>query len=243
MEISITQTMVTKGFDNDKVGGDSLKPFRKLDRLLKKGDNARTQLISIKQYTQLLDEASFHIKTALIIGFNTGMRLGEIRQLKWNYIDRKGMMIRLPKDVTKERKEKNIPINQNIRTMLDSLPRALNGFVVTYNGKPIIDKNGLKKGFAGACKKAKVPYGRKVKNGITFHDIRRTVKTNMLNAGVDKVFRDAILGHSMKGMDKHYIVSTDEALTKAMTTYTAWLDEQIKMVDVDQAVDQEAVSL
>ena len=37
------------------------------------------------------------------------------------------------------------------------------------------------------------------------HDFRRTVKTNMLEAGVDKTYRELILGHSMEGMDRHYI--------------------------------------
>jgi hypothetical protein len=31
-----------------------------------------------------------------------------------------------------------------------------------------------------------VTYGRKAAGGITMHNIRRTVKTNMLAAGVDK---------------------------------------------------------
>jgi len=45
---------------------------------------------------------------------------------------------------------------------------------------------------------------------ITFHDIRRTVKTGMLKAGVDEVYRDAILGHAKKGMDEHYLVVEGE---------------------------------
>ena len=31
------------------------------------------------------------------------------------------------------------------------------------------------------------------------------VKTNMLNAGVDKVHRNIILGHSLPGLDVHYM--------------------------------------
>jgi hypothetical protein len=67
-------------------------------------------------------------------------------------------------------------------------------------------------------------------NGTTFHDIRRTVKTNMLNAGVDKVHRDLILGHSLTGMDVHYISPSEDDLHRAMGIYTAWLDAQIQSV-------------
>jgi integrase len=100
--------------------------------------------------------------------------------------------------------------------------------------------NSLKKQFPETCHRAKIPYGRKVEGGVTFHDLRRTVKTNMVTAGVDKVYRDTILGHSLKGMDIHYIVPSDEDLKAAMTKYTQWLDYQMKddSQDIDQNNDQ-----
>jgi hypothetical protein len=72
------------------------------------------------------------------------------------------------------------------------------------------------------------------------HDIRRTVKTNMLTAKVDTTYRDLILGHSLQGMDVHYIQHGEEALKQAMAVYTAWREGQLG--NVDQAVDQGAVS-
>ena len=86
-----------------------------------------------------------------------------------------------------------------------------------------------------ACKKVGLPYGRKITDGIIFHDFRRTVKTNMVKAGVEKVYRDLILGHRLHGMDVYYIAPTDEDLKFAMTQYTRWLDAQIE--NVDQSVD------
>ena len=81
-----------------------------------------------------------------------------------------------------------------------------------------------------ACEKADIPYGRKTMNGITFHDIRRTVKTYMLKAGVDKVYRDLILGHSLTGMDVHYLAPTDNDLKKAICKFTEWID--IKVAEI-----------
>ena len=60
----------------------------------------------------------------------------------------------------------------------------------------------------------------------------------MLLAGVDRPHRDTILGHSLKGMDAHYIVPSDESLTKAMDRFTQWLDGKLKLESVDQNVDQ-----
>jgi len=39
-------------------------------------------------------------------------------------------------------------------------------------------------------------------------------------------------------MDAHYVVPNDETLTEAMDKYTAWLDAQLKLQNVDQTVDQ-----
>ena len=69
------------------------------------------------------------------------------------------------------------------------------------------------------CAKAGIPAGRKMEAGITFHDIRSTVKTNMLNAGVNHTFRDALLGHSRKGMDKYYIQIEPKDLVSHMAIY------------------------
>lgn len=84
--------------------------------------------------------------------------------------------------------------------------------------------------FLTACRKAGIPQGHHHPEGITFHDIRRTVKTNMLSAGVDKVYRDTILGHSLHGMDVHYLVPSEDDLHGAMARYTEWLDGQLANV-------------
>jgi integrase len=166
------------------------------------------------------------------------MRAGELKALRWLYVDRKNKFIRLPPEIPKERKEKNIPINRNVWNVLNSLPRALkHDFVFTYLGQPLTHNKGFKQILKNTCKRAKVPYGQKKLNGVIFHDIRRTVKTNMLNAGMDKPHRDTILGHSLKGMDAHYIVPTDGSLTRAMDKYTRWFDSEVFSANVDQRVD------
>lgn len=243
MEIKYAQTMVTKAFDNDKIDGRALKPFRKTKRKLKKGSNARKRAIGFDEYLKLLSNAAAHLKLILIVMFNTGMRTGEIRQLRWSHIDRNAMFIRLPKEIPKEKRKKNIPINHNVKKVLDSIPRHLkHNFVFTYRGEPIKQKDGIKKSFKTACKNAKIPCGRKTPNGITPHDFRRTVKTNMLNAGVDKAHRDMILGHSLQGMDAIYLIESDEASRAAMDKFTVWIDEQLNSVNINHTINQKQLS-
>jgi len=57
----------------------------------------------------------------------------------------------------------------------------------------------------------------------------------MLKAGVDKVYRDKILGQALQGMDKHYMVVEDEDLKRAMGIFTDYLDKKtIELANVDQ---------
>ena len=196
--------------------------------LPKKGANARKRIVSIEEYLKLLDSATSHFRPVLIVAYHTGMRSGELQKLQWNHIDRKEMFIRLPAGVTKETREKNIPINHYVKSVLDALPRAVNNnYVFTNEGRHFSTKNRFANYFKGACKKAGLLYGRNVPNGMTLHDIRGTVKTNMLSAGMDKIYRDLILGHSLTGMDVYYLAPTEDTLRKEMERFTRWFDERL----------------
>ena len=131
------------------------------------------------------------------------MRRGEILNLIWDKVDLTNRMIRLESDDTKEGLVKKVPISKALKNILKKLPRGLhNDYVFLFRGKPIRDiRDGLMRG----CKDAGIPYGRKVKNGFTFHDLRHTAKTFMRKAGVDKNVRAVIFGHSINGdMDFRY---------------------------------------
>ena len=52
----------------------------------------------------------------------------------------------------------------------------------------------------------------------------------MLTAGVDKVHRDLILDHSLKGMDVHYMAPDEKTLKEAMEKYTSGLMLNSKML-------------
>ena len=236
LEAGSASTMVNKAFDSDKISGNALKPFRGLKKVLKKGSNARKRTITIKEYLKLLDAAQDYLKPIIIFGFNTGMRRGEILNLNWSNIDRKAGVVRLKEGDTKEGKEKVIPLNHHAKRVLDGIiPHVHHNVVFTCDHRQM---HQVTRNFATCCKYAGLPYGRKQKKGITFHDIRRTVKTNMLEAGVDGVYRDTILGHTLKGMDTYYMQPSEQNLKDAMKKYTDWLDGQLEKENVDQSVDQ-----
>jgi integrase len=107
-------------------------------------------------------------------------------------------MIRLKKTDTKEKKAKKVPISKTLQQIPKNLPNKLstsnqNNYVFQFKSKPISDiRTGLKK----ACEAAEIPYGRKIEDGFTFHDLRHTAKTNARKAGVDKNVRMVIFGRN-----------------------------------------------
>jgi integrase len=172
---------------------------------------------------------------------NTGMRGGEILGLKWSYIDQKKQTIRLPAQATKEKRPKNIPINAQVGEVLQGQRFVTrlsdHDHVFTLQGRSV---NNIRLTMKSACKRSGILYGRETEGGVIFHDIRRTVKTLMARAGIDKVYRDTILGHSLQGMDKNYLKPSDEDLHSAIEKYSSWL--QAEIASVDHIVDQEGVA-
>jgi integrase len=227
-QLTNVKTMVKKAFNTDMSNGKALKAFNNWQRLLVRGSNARSRTVSFTEYTLLLRHAPAHLWAILVVLMNTGMRVSEARQLRWSYVDRKAGMLRLPKEAVKEDAPRIIPINSHVESVLNQQTRALHhDYIFSYRGKPIGKLKGAWRSFRETCVKAKIPYGREVEGGLTAHDFRRTVKTNMLAAGVAKEYRDKILGHSMKGMDVHYLKPSEDDLEAAMDRYTDWMDEQM----------------
>jgi integrase len=227
MEISLAGTMINKAFDNDMVDGRVLRAFRSIKRKLKPGSNARTRIVSVVEYLKIIAAAPQHLKGIVVTAYNTGMRMGEILGLQWSFVDYDYAFFRLPPELTKEDRPRIIPVNYHLEEVLKKTVRAVHhDYVFTYRGNSFAE-GGIKRSFKTACKNAGVPYGRKAQNGMTFHDFRRTFKTSMLTAGVEKVYRDAIVGHTLKGMDIHYLVLSDELLRAAIDQFTSWLDNEI----------------
>jgi len=249
-EIGQAQTVVEQGFLNKKIDGEALRAFKSVKKLLVKGTNVRKRTISVEEYFKLTAVAAPHTRDMMVVAYNTGMRPGEVRTLRWSYIDWQNGFIELPPETTKEgaktEEAKRIPINHNVKAVLNRLrpspgvvSEKYHDSVFTYQGKPITGKQGSRKSFRTACKNAGLAYGEDTPDGVIFHDFRRSVKTNMLTAGIQKEYRDKILGHSLKGMDRHYIVPGEDDLKKAMAQYTEWLDGQVEAVfqNLDHSLD------
>jgi len=92
--------------------------------------------------------------------------------------------------------------------------------VSLLKGSAILD---IRTSLVAGCKDAGIPYGRKVENGFTFHDLRHTAKTIARKAGVDKNVRMVIFGHANPNdMDLRYDTVDEGDLTQSTKLRLFW---------------------
>jgi len=230
-QIEAAKNLVNKAFDNDLIHGNCLKPFRKVKKMTRKGDNARTRVLSYSEYLSIYNALRDHIKPLFAMGFWTGMRRGEILKLEWQHIDLSARIIRLPAGMVKERKAKTIPISKRLRSIVMQIPdRGKTDHIFTYAGKPIKD---FSQGLESACRQVGIVYGRSGGDGFIFHDLRRTFTTNARRAGIPKNIIMAIQGHSRgDDMNARYDRISESDLIDAIDKLEVFFQ------NVDQNVDQ-----
>jgi integrase len=233
-EIGKARAMVYKAFDNDLVGGDTIKTFKRIKKLLKPGSDVRDRVLSGDEFERLLKNSSGHIKDIIMMGYFTGMRKGEILNLTWDRVDLQNRMIRLEAEDTKDREKRNIPICDELFGLLASMPNRLHesgqiNHVFQFKGQPIKD---IRTGLRRACKKAKIKYGRFEKGGFIFHDLRHTFNTNMRKAGVADSVIMRITGHSTREMFDRYNTIDETDTRRAIAQMVNFIES------VDHSVDQ-----
>ena len=149
--------------------------------------NLGFRILSEEEETKLLVNATPYIQDLIVFDLNTGLRIGEILSLRWESVDlEKGL---LSVFAHKTHKTRTVPINSEARRVLEVWALGRKNEFVFYNhetGKPFVD---LDEGLALACRKAGI-------EGITWHKLRHTFASRLVNRGVDIVTVQQLLGHS-----------------------------------------------
>lgn len=132
-----------------------------------------------------VDELFPYLRPLITTALQTGMRKGEIFNLKWSNIDFDYGFIELLE--TKSGKSRKIPLSDKMKELLDGIEKVSEYvFINPDTGKPYTD---IKHSFATVLKEAKI-------DNFRFHDLRHTVATRLVEKGIDLVVVKEILGHS-----------------------------------------------
>lgn len=118
----------------------------------------------------------------------TGMRLGEMMNLKWRDIDLDNGLIKITK--SKSRKIRTVPIHPEIADRLATMPtRSLTYVMDSGKGDPIFSDSWYWKVWRQAAIETGVP-------PRPIHALRHTFAATLVMAGVDIVTVKELLGHS-----------------------------------------------
>jgi integrase len=146
-----------------------------------------------------------HLEPIIETALNTGMRKGEILNLKWSNVDLRTGVIVI--EESKNGEIRRIPINRKLTITLQNVKKVSKGdFVFSDNGKPYGD---VKTGWWTALSKAKI-------EGLRFHDLRHTFGSRLGMAGIDIRTIQELMGHKDIKMTMRYSHPTPEHKRKAV---------------------------
>ncbi|HIE66357.1 MAG: site-specific integrase [Nitrospira sp.] len=179
---------------------------------LLKEDNVRKGFFTLEEYKLLRAALPDHIKIPFIIGFWTGMRAGEIVNLKWEQINPDEGWLRLEPGTTKNGRGRSIPLVQEVREVLRKwkdntlLLYPQSPWVCHYKGERL--RRIPHRTWDKICERVGL-------KGKLFHDLRRTAVRNMVRAGISERVAMEITGHKTRSVFDRYDIVDETDLSNA----------------------------
>jgi integrase len=202
IEMSILRRMFRKGV---KWGMVEKNPFENADDLFFKENNRRERALTEDEVRRLIDACPKYLKPIVIAALYTGLRKSDIFNLKWRDIDLKKGLIRL--EEAKTEKTRNIVLNSDMITLLQSLPVKCQYVFPNKHGKPYKD---IKRSFEASLKKAGIEQSDDRRRKIVFHTLRHTCVSLLTERGADTTAVKNYVAHASEEMTKHYTHLSEE---------------------------------
>jgi integrase len=177
-------------------------------------NNKRLRFLAKEECQTLINNCTGYLKAIVITALNTGMRKEEILSLKWENVDLRHGFVRVER--TKNGERRDIPINEDLRIMLNGLQRRLDIPHVFYDQKTGNRFQDVKRSFKTALRRSGII-------DFHFHDLRHTFASHLVMAGVDITTVSRLLGHKSLTMTLRYAHLAPNHLSKAvnMLNFTA----------------------
>ena len=203
-EISIMKKMFNLAIDWNMLDSN---PALKVKLFSEKG-TAKERILTNDEEVGLLKESPDYLKAVINTALNTGMRRGEVLNLRWKQVDFEKRFIKV--EHTKNETCRIIPINDSLYyDLLEIKKQKREGEYVFPNpetGKPYLDLRGS---FKSACTRAGI-------QDLRFHDLRHTFASRLVEKGIDLITVKDLLGHSSVKITERYTHSFQDQKRKAV---------------------------
>lgn len=174
-------------------------PFTRGEALIDRGaENSRDRTLSFEEESRLLAACvgkRTHLHALIITALDSGMRRGELFKLEWQDVDFRTRTITLRAIITKTNKPRNVAMTDRVH---DELLRLYEASPQQKNDRVFGLTDNVKKGWAAACKAAKI-------EGLRFHDLRHTFVSRLIAAGIPHTEAMKLSGHTTLAMLNRYL--------------------------------------
>ena len=180
----------------------------------------RVRYLSADEYSRLfkaLDNAPEKwLKACVTIAIDTGLRLSNVCNLKWDEVNLFSRMIVISAEKMKNADYIGMPLTERVAQTLKELQKvkSLSGYVLHENGEKLYYVK-IQRAFRNALKAAEI-------TNFRFHDLRHTFASYLRQRGVDLHTIATLAGHRDLRMTKRYahlnVDSLRDAVAKLETT-------------------------
>ena len=220
-ELAIIRRAFSLGFKSDPP-----RVLRQIHVPHLKEQNARQGFLEFADYIRLRNELPKEYRPVLVVGYHTGIRIGELRKIQWDQVDFAAGEIRLQETQTKNDRPRTVPIYGEMREWLlwakeerdQSWPDC--PWVFQRHRRQIGD---FRKAWKSACERAGL-------SCLLFHDLRRSAVRNMERAGIPRNVAKAISGHRTDSVYQRYDIVSRRDLASAGDRMESYFLEQSEQV-------------
>jgi len=146
-------------------------------------------------------------KTALMLAYSCGMRVSEVANIKVLDIDSARMVVNIKQ--AKGRKDRVVPLSETMLVQMRDYYKAYRPRIWMFEGQKVgnsITIRTLQRVFNDAVKKANI------KKPVSFHSLRHSYATHLLEQGVDLRYIQELLGHSSSKTTEIYTHVSNKSL-------------------------------
>jgi integrase len=212
-------------FSLARIAGDIV--YQPHIQLLDESDNVRQGFVNPAEFVKLHDNLPGYLKPIIEFLYLTGMRSGAAKKLEHKHVDLEAQVIRLPIELSKNKKGLTIPLSGRLLVLVESAwnNRSIScPYLFHHKAEPIGD---FRKAFDAACAAAGL-------QGIVPHDLRRSAVRNFIRAGVKESVAMRLSGHRTRSVFDRYNIVSEDDLVEANEKVLAFLCEAIKESKIEK---------
>lgn len=172
--------------------------------------------ISESELIEILNNTNSQMKDIFTTAFYTGMRLGELLNMKWNWVDFTQNIITIKNSnqfISKNKRERVIPIHQKVKAILQGLfqlGKPANNLVFYKYEDVKLNEDFVSKQFKKAVRAAKL------NEKVHFHTLRHSFASALVQRNVSLYAVKELLGHENIKTTQVYSHLQQENLSKAV---------------------------